>query len=552
MAALGGGRAGRRDLDAERAERGRRALVEREPRGAAGQRDRGVRGGCRREQHAGRRDRRDESSHSYLLVADVPRLRARAAGAVGRCAKLAQPDASGVRTRLVHVHRADRRLAAGLHRRDPDALAQLHAECGSTVLGFLVRQLRDRASAEDVFQQVFLEAWQRGPTYDPDRGAPLTWIMTIARSRAIDHLRRRVPEPRDPAGSLALLEAEADPAAGIDALVEQWRVAHLLQRLPGEEARAAAQPLLRRALAARDRRGDRHPARHGEDADGPGPAPPARPDRRGGGRDERARPPLRLPARRARRGDERARFEAAAATDPALAAEVERLRPVVARLEALEPAAWEPPPALSPLPGAAVTRRTPWWRRRVALRPLPAAALAALLLALGVAAGTPGGRRRRRGRRPRAGADARRAARRRGVRHGAAGGRRRAGDAAPHRPAPEPRRRLLRALAAQRARRPRLARLVHRAGVGRGRRQRPRARRHARLRRPRHLGRAAPTATRPTPRARCCGRRSSGPSPPRPRRRPRRRATRTRARGRRRPTASRRGSRRGSCRGRSA
>ena len=136
----------------------------------------------------------------------------------------------------MHVHRADRGLAAGLHRRDPDALAQLHAECGSTVLGFLVRQLRDRASAEDVFQQVFLEAWQRGPTYDPDRGAPLTWIMTIARSRAIDHLRRRVPEPRDPSGSLALLEAEADPAAGIDALVDQWRVAHLLQRLPGEEA----------------------------------------------------------------------------------------------------------------------------------------------------------------------------------------------------------------------------------------------------------------------------------------------------------------------------
>ena len=125
---------------------------------------------------------------------------------------------------------------AGLHRRDPDAIAQLHAECGSTVFGFLVRRLRDRASAEDVFQQVFLEAWQRGPTYDPERAAPLTWIMTIARSRAIDHLRRRVPEPRDPAGSLALLEAEADPAAGSDALVEQWRVAHLLQRLPGEEA----------------------------------------------------------------------------------------------------------------------------------------------------------------------------------------------------------------------------------------------------------------------------------------------------------------------------
>ena len=60
--------------------------------------------------------------------------------------------------------------------------------------------------------------------------------MTIARSRAIDQLRRRVPEPRDPAGSLALLEGEADPGASIDDLVEQWRMAHLLGRLPAEQA----------------------------------------------------------------------------------------------------------------------------------------------------------------------------------------------------------------------------------------------------------------------------------------------------------------------------
>jgi RNA polymerase sigma-70 factor (ECF subfamily) len=60
--------------------------------------------------------------------------------------------------------------------------------------------------------------------------------MTIARSRAVDQLRRRVPEPRDPSGSLALLEGEADPRADLDALVEQWRVAHLLGQLPDEEA----------------------------------------------------------------------------------------------------------------------------------------------------------------------------------------------------------------------------------------------------------------------------------------------------------------------------
>lgn len=131
---------------------------------------------------------------------------------------------------------ADRALAARLRRRDDGALRDLHETCGRTVLGFLVRAIGNRASAEDVFQQVFLEAWQRGPSYDPERAAPLTWLMTIARSRAVDHLRRRVPEPRDPSGTLALVEGEVDPAADLDALAEQWRIAGLLAQLPDDEA----------------------------------------------------------------------------------------------------------------------------------------------------------------------------------------------------------------------------------------------------------------------------------------------------------------------------
>ena len=128
------------------------------------------------------------------------------------------------------------RLEAGLRRRDPATLRALHEQCGGAVFGFLRRALGDHAAAEDVFQQVFLEAWQRGPDYDAGRGSPITWLLTIARSRAIDHLRRRVPEPRDPAGALALMEGEADPDAALEALVEQWRLAHLLGELPDEEA----------------------------------------------------------------------------------------------------------------------------------------------------------------------------------------------------------------------------------------------------------------------------------------------------------------------------
>ena len=82
-------------------------------------------------------------------------------------------------------------------------------------------------------QQVFLEVWQRGPDYDPRRGSPLAWVMAIARSRAIDHLRRRIPEPRDPAGAP---DERPHGDFELDELLERWRLAALLGALPAQEA----------------------------------------------------------------------------------------------------------------------------------------------------------------------------------------------------------------------------------------------------------------------------------------------------------------------------
>lgn len=135
----------------------------------------------------------------------------------------------------VSVTSSDRRLIARLERRDRDALSELYDRFGTATFGFLTAILRDRATAEDVQQQVFLEVWQRAALYDPERASVLTWILTIARSRAIDELRRRVPEPRDPSGAVAVLDSSHD-AARVDELVEQWHLAHLLGRLPAGEA----------------------------------------------------------------------------------------------------------------------------------------------------------------------------------------------------------------------------------------------------------------------------------------------------------------------------
>ncbi len=133
--------------------------------------------------------------------------------------------------------RSPGRLVSGLQRGDPDALAEIHRTFGRAVLGYLRSALRD-GSAEDVHQDVFLEVWRRGPSFDPARGSLGTWIMLIARSRAIDHLRKRIPEPIDPHGPrAATVPQEEDPSASPDTLIERWRMAVLIAQLPDEQAR---------------------------------------------------------------------------------------------------------------------------------------------------------------------------------------------------------------------------------------------------------------------------------------------------------------------------
>ena len=382
--------------------------------------DRGLRRGCHGEQRA-RRDEGDESLHEDLLLrrhAATPTgsgaapvgttsqvgatARSSARVPVGACPSPRSPPAYGRPLRwwppcppndLPRVPSGVSPTGCGgaTRRRSRD----LHALCGRTVMGFLVRALRDRASAEDVFQQVFLEAWQRGPAYDPGRASPLTWVMSIARSRAIDQLRKRVPEPRDPAGSLALLEGEGDPETVVDELVERWRFADLLGRLPEEEA-----DLLRRRFyggrdADGDRRGHGHPARHREDADGPGARAAARPARRGGAR-RMNDAPLRLPARRARRRGAQRRsrpsWRATPRSRPRSSgcgrscpgwsrwtprAGIRRRRPRWRRCRASCPTRPRPP-ATAPA----------WWRRRAGrCARSPRARWRCVLLALGVGAG---------------------------------------------------------------------------------------------------------------------------------------------------------------------
>jgi RNA polymerase sigma-70 factor (ECF subfamily) len=75
--------------------------------------------------------------------------------------------------------------------RDPDALRALYDRYARVILAICVRILRDRDESEQLLIDVFAEVWDRSDRYDVSRGTPITYLITLARSRAIDRVRAK-------------------------------------------------------------------------------------------------------------------------------------------------------------------------------------------------------------------------------------------------------------------------------------------------------------------------------------------------------------------------
>jgi RNA polymerase sigma-70 factor (ECF subfamily) len=137
-------------------------------------------------------------------------------------------------------------LLRRLRARDERALAELYDALAPWVLGLAVRILRDEDDAEEVVADVFAHVWARIGQHDPGRGPLVPWILSIARHRAVDQLRRRQRWWRKAErwGAAQRIEDETplEAPAPHEAAVPGWPVHREVHRalaaLPDEQRRA--------------------------------------------------------------------------------------------------------------------------------------------------------------------------------------------------------------------------------------------------------------------------------------------------------------------------
>ncbi len=102
------------------------------------------------------------------------------------------------------------RIAAG----DEAAFVIAYDRHSSYLFGSLVRFLGDREVASEIVQDAFMALWRRAPQFDATAGSLLTWLLSIARHRAIDRLRAEGRRPMRDAASLDAFVGEGVPGGG--------------------------------------------------------------------------------------------------------------------------------------------------------------------------------------------------------------------------------------------------------------------------------------------------------------------------------------------------
>ena len=138
----------------------------------------------------------------------------------------------------------DQLLVRRMQTGDEAALGEFYDRWFPIVSALIARMLKSASDVEDVVEEAFWQAWRQAQRYSPDRGSVQTWLLTIARSRALDRLRasRRAPEESiDDAiasggeSSVVATSSASDPSVDVELAERRQLVLAALSELPREQ-----------------------------------------------------------------------------------------------------------------------------------------------------------------------------------------------------------------------------------------------------------------------------------------------------------------------------
>jgi RNA polymerase sigma-70 factor, ECF subfamily len=118
--------------------------------------------------------------------------------------------------------------------RDQSALGELYDRHSRLLFGLIVRILKDRGEAEEVLQDVFVQAWARAETFNIQLGSPAGWLIAIARNRAIDRLRANAVRVRA-VDAVSIGPPVETPEARASLSEQQRDIQRALDMLPSEQ-----------------------------------------------------------------------------------------------------------------------------------------------------------------------------------------------------------------------------------------------------------------------------------------------------------------------------
>jgi len=137
----------------------------------------------------------------------------------------------------------DATLVQRLLQRDVRAFEELYDRHSRIVYGLVLRILQQAATAEEVVQDIFLQLWRNASQYDGSRGPFLPWLLTLARNRALDHLRLKSERQRRREDQPEELPPVAVSAPDFEGKLDDQRRAVRLRELM-----SALQPQQKRAI----------------------------------------------------------------------------------------------------------------------------------------------------------------------------------------------------------------------------------------------------------------------------------------------------------------